>query len=710
MGVVPVGPGTGAAREAAREDLGSVAKPSTLLSLLGPARGALPPGGVAEDGGSGEPAPKKARPAGSELEDPYTGLRIRDRGPSRKEVDEVMKGMEFIPVGDINPGRVVRANARGKMWVTGGALCSVGNKSENGGRRFAMIELTSLSDHGRVRALLTGPAFEAFHALPVKTVILVKAPSVLPPRDSFKATTEEVTFKFDDKHSILVLGEAMDMMLCQSTTKAGQPCRNWVDARRSKHCNFHAAKELKNMGQTRPALGIGKFTSPLAPGGARRAGEGAGSSSHLMQALGRTATLAGGLKRDRVFRATEAEIAKAIAGARPMSQGAKSLQRLVDKDSRQGDRSGAGAGGADEVGHPPPRLLGRNHVSAPAPAQPRPRPAAAGAEAPPAPSSSASRANNTNPNPDPDGARKKRMVLLGGDSSSDSGSDSSAADNEYFDEETMQFKSRLGSTRLVMPELSPEELRARQEADALKASKLAAAKAEKEKADREANLSRVRALVMQRGGIKAPDPNQAPVDMPQLAKPSQAPALDPPPPSAAAASAASLPPSRRAPASSEAYRPPSALCTGVNVDAMLAAKAIHQADGRLAKDEALIRSLDPLVKKDQLEMQLESIMEEKVEAWKCTICRAVTKRFPEPCKTKGHAIVKAHGIRRFFFCDGCHKKCETFNAIKPSSCAHCRCLQFTQTSKGAKKWADPSGSSELKDLEERKIMSIRMGW
>ncbi len=606
---------------------------------------------------SAEPAAKRARveEAVSELEDPYTRMRIRDRVPSKREVDEVMRELEFIPVGALTAQRVVQANARGKRWVTGGAICSVGDRRENGGKRFAMIEITSLRDHGRVRALLTGPAFEAFHALPVKTVILVKSPSVLPPRDSFKSTTDEVTFKFDDRHSILVLGEAMDMVLCKSLTKAGHPCRNWVDARGSQHCNFHAAKELKDSGQGRPGLGVGKFVAPMAAGGVRRAGEG---SSHLLQALGRTATLASGLKRDRVFRATEAEITKAIAGARPMSQGAKSLQRVMDKGAEGQQRA---ATQNEEEQHPPPRSLGKTHVTAPAPTKPS----------------------------DPS---TKKMVVLGGDSDSDSSeSDSDYVESEHYDVETMQFKSKLNSATLVMPEIGPEEVRARQEAEALKAAKLAAAKAEREKAEREANISRVTAIIRTKGGIKPPDPNQATIEMPRLAPPK--PTAPPPPPSSTAP-----------------YRPPSALCTGVSVDAVLAAKAIHQADGRLAKDEALIRSLDPLVKKDLLEAQLESIMEEKVEAWKCTVCRTVTRRFPEPCKTKGHVIAKSHGILRFFFCDGCHKKCETFNAIKPSTCAHCRCLQFTQTSKGAKRWADPSSTSELKDLEEKKIHSIRMGW
>jgi hypothetical protein len=54
-------------------------------------------------------------------------------------------------------------------------------------------------------------------------------------------------------------------------------------------------------------------------------------------------------------------------------------------------------------------------------------------------------------------------------------------------------------------------------------------------------------------------------------------------------------------------------------------------------------------------------------------------------------VYKAKAVKRWFLCNECHQKCETYDMIRPiNDCSKCGCGMFTQTTQGGKYEAEES--------------------
>jgi hypothetical protein len=234
----------------------------SLLTLLG---GVAPAAQVKSEAAlapslSATPAKTTARPAYvAEVEETFTKLRVRNRVPSRKDVDQMMAGKRWIDLDKLDSAAIVHARSVASDWVTGGMVNSVGSH-ETEGKRFKMFDIVSARGDGRVKVMLAGKAFDRYKAdVAPKAVVFLRNAAPLPPNERFPG----ITLKVAELDSFLFIGSAMDMQPCSSITKAGKPCSNWVDARRTTVCNYHAATELKKISHKRSNIGGSRFAGPV---------------------------------------------------------------------------------------------------------------------------------------------------------------------------------------------------------------------------------------------------------------------------------------------------------------------------------------------------------------------------------------------------------------------------------------------------------------
>lgn len=107
---------------------------------------------------------------------------------------------------------------------------------DSGSTKFMVMTLTDLK--WEVDLFLFDTAFETFWKMTPGTVIAMLNPSIMPPK------TNQHSGKFSLKlasseDSVMEIGSARDLGFCTALKKDGQECHSWVNARKTKFCDFH---------------------------------------------------------------------------------------------------------------------------------------------------------------------------------------------------------------------------------------------------------------------------------------------------------------------------------------------------------------------------------------------------------------------------------------------------------------------------------------
>lgn len=129
------------------------------------------------------------------------------------------------------------------------AKAHVNNKAS----KYMVITLTDLK--WDISLYLFNSGFEKYWKLTVGTVIAILNTSIMPP-------TQAATNKFSltvnsSEDTILEIGKARDLGFCKSIKKDGKTCDNWVDARHTEYCEFHAAMALEKTRAARMEVNTG---------------------------------------------------------------------------------------------------------------------------------------------------------------------------------------------------------------------------------------------------------------------------------------------------------------------------------------------------------------------------------------------------------------------------------------------------------------------
>jgi len=182
------------------------------------------------------------------------------------------------------------------------------------------------------------------------------------------------------------------------------------------------------------------------------------------------------------------------------------------------------------------------------------------------------------------------------------------------------------------------------------------------------------ALSRQRGGFQAPDPSR-PASVRPRPPPAAAPAAAPLRPLAPAAA----PPQRARAAMGEApaKRSFGAAFAAVTSSAAAAAAEAAPPDARLAAaaaaeaEEALLRTLDALGKREGLVDAAAKLTRLDVQAWRCG-CGALTEAPLMDCLEAGHGGRRVSVVKRLFACRRCKRRASTLDSRFVSrNCAGC---------------------------------------
>jgi minichromosome maintenance protein 10 len=118
---------------------------------------------------------------------------------------------------------------------------SKGTQERNQQGKFMVLKLTDLK--WELDLFLFDTGFSQFWKLPLGTLIAVLNPDIMPPRDRNKGNFSLKLTSSDD--TILELGTARDLDFCQSQQKSGKDCGQWIDSRKTEHCDFHIQLQVE---------------------------------------------------------------------------------------------------------------------------------------------------------------------------------------------------------------------------------------------------------------------------------------------------------------------------------------------------------------------------------------------------------------------------------------------------------------------------------
>ncbi|KAF2828689.1 hypothetical protein CC86DRAFT_196560 [Ophiobolus disseminans] len=164
---------------------------------------------------------------------------------------------------------------------------SKGNAERNQQGKFMVIKLTDLK--WEIDLFLFDTGFSQFWKLPLGTLIAVLNPDIMPPRarDSGKFSLKLTSS--DD--TIIELGVARDLDFCHAQRKDGKDCGQWIDSRKTEHCEFHiqlqVEKSKRGRMEVNTMVGMGKGSGGGGKFGMFGAGRGGGLKGDELKREGR---------------------------------------------------------------------------------------------------------------------------------------------------------------------------------------------------------------------------------------------------------------------------------------------------------------------------------------------------------------------------------------------------------------------------------------
>jgi minichromosome maintenance protein 10 len=206
----------------------------------------------------------------------FSGLHLKSRDMQHNVVTRTLEGKTILTIPQLL--KTVKAPDYDAPdyendYVVLGIICSKssplntkntvqnqtkGTQERNQQGKFMVIKLTDLKWELDLYLFDTG--FSQFWKLPLGTLIAVLNPDIMPPRNrdtgkfSLKLTSSDDT--------ILELGTARDLDFCHAQRKDGKDCGQWIDSRKTEHCEFHIQLQVEKTKRGRmevnTMVGMGK--------------------------------------------------------------------------------------------------------------------------------------------------------------------------------------------------------------------------------------------------------------------------------------------------------------------------------------------------------------------------------------------------------------------------------------------------------------------
>ncbi|OAL49720.1 hypothetical protein IQ07DRAFT_64265 [Pyrenochaeta sp. DS3sAY3a] len=191
----------------------------------------------------------------------FSGLHLKSRDVQHNVVTRTLEGktvytipqlLKIVKAPDYDPPDV------DTEYVVIGIICSKSNPSNtknaardqstrnqerglDSGGKFMVLRLTDLK--WELDLFLFDTGFSKFWKLPVGTLVAILNPDIMAPRNRDTGKFSLKLASSDD--TILEIGVARDLDFCHATRKDGKGCEQWVDSRKTEHCEFHIQLQVE---------------------------------------------------------------------------------------------------------------------------------------------------------------------------------------------------------------------------------------------------------------------------------------------------------------------------------------------------------------------------------------------------------------------------------------------------------------------------------
>lgn len=121
----------------------------------------------------------------------------------------------------------------------------------------------------------------------------------------------------------------------------------------------------------------------------------------------------------------------------------------------------------------------------------------------------------------------------------------------------------------------------------------------------------------------------------------------------------------------------SPLENGIDLDALLKRKSIHDKDANKAQGLEAQKHLDSLEAREKVETFVSECMSVKdVKVVSCKKCGYTAQRQSDLCMRQGHCVTHTTAEKRFFKCGGCQRRTTAFSMMPTKPCKHCDANQW----------------------------------
>lgn len=110
-----------------------------------------------------------------------------------------------------------------------------------------------------VELFLFNSGFDRFWKLTPGTIVAVLNPVIMPPPPGREATGRFSLVINSGDDTILEIGTARDLGYCKSIKRDGQPCKSWINSKRTEYCEFHTNEAVRKVRNNRVELNSMSF-------------------------------------------------------------------------------------------------------------------------------------------------------------------------------------------------------------------------------------------------------------------------------------------------------------------------------------------------------------------------------------------------------------------------------------------------------------------
>ncbi|CAH1265756.1 MCM10 [Branchiostoma lanceolatum] len=204
-------------------------------------------------------APKRTKLLESDpvLVDKYSQIRIVNPKISSETLRTKMEGRKMVRMS------VIKSHMRnGEIegdWVTMGVLVKkIPPKTSSNGKTFSIWKMSDLRDCSMtISFFLFGEVHKNHWKNDEGTVIGLCNPSIMKARD--KGDTD-VALTVDNPLKVMIMGRSRDLGCCKATKKGGGQCENFINKDQCEYCEYHVHSQYKKSQAKR-----GAFNSVIGP-------------------------------------------------------------------------------------------------------------------------------------------------------------------------------------------------------------------------------------------------------------------------------------------------------------------------------------------------------------------------------------------------------------------------------------------------------------